>query len=117
MQINQREHKTLKILHQIEERRQPLRITSLLHLPIRPDLRGRQLNLLAIDSGNKLLFPDLVGFGPVLVLALHDPALEDYSLHLVDDGLGDVDYRGVRERGTLLADQLVALVLGVVVVF
>lgn len=99
MQINQREHKTLKILHQIEERRQPLRITSLLHLPIRPDLRGRQLNLLAIDPGNKLLFPDLVGFGPVLVLAFHDPALEDYSPHLVDDGLGDVDYNWGKDRG------------------
>jgi hypothetical protein len=58
-----------------------------LYLAIRANLGGGEVDLFSIDSGYKLLLADLIGFGPVFILAFHDTALLNDPLHFINDGL------------------------------
>ena len=105
MQVHQREHEALDVLHQVEEDDQSLGVCRFLHVRERPDLRCPQAEFLFAHPDVYLLLSDFVGFGPILVAFFHYPTLKNDPLHLVDDCL---------RYEHLLADEGVAFVLRVV---
>lgn len=107
MQVDQGKNEAFQVLHEVEEGGEAVGVLGLLHLCVGADLRGLQSDLACAHAHHQLLLADLVGLGPLLILAVQDAALEHDLAHLVDDRL--------RDEG-LLADELVALVLRVVVV-
>lgn len=107
MQVDQGKNEAFQVLHQVEEHCEAVGIFGLLHFCVGTDLGGLQTHLLRAHTHHQFLLADLVRLGPLLVLAVQNSALQHDLAHLVDDRL--------RDEG-LFADELVALVLGVVVI-
>jgi len=92
-------------LNKIVEDAKAFRIGTGLNVNERSDLGSREGNVLVPHDNLELLAPHPIGFGPVVVVLLHDLALGDYTAALTQNGGSEVD---------LLADNGVVFVVGVV---
>lgn len=105
VQRDQRENEALEILHQVVEASQAFRVVAGVHVGQRADFRGAERDLLVADAHFELLGAHSIRRRPGLVVLLHDLAVLDYSLQLLDHALVHVD---------LLLDDPVVLVVAVV---
>lgn len=91
MEIDKWEDETFKILNEVEESSETLRVIGFLDLSIGAYLRGGEIDFFITDSACELLFSNFIRFGPVLILTAHNSAIQNDSFDFVDDSLGDED--------------------------
>lgn len=87
MEVDQREYKALEILNQVKEDSKSVGVVRFLDFTVGTNFGCGEVDLFPVDASNKLLFSDFVRFGPVLIVTIHDAAVEDDSFHFVNDGL------------------------------
>ena len=114
VKVDQWEDEAFQILNKVKKDGQSIGIVGFLDFAVRANFGGGKVDLFSVYSGDKLLFSDLVWFGPILIIAVHDSAVQNDPLHFFDDSLRDINW--INHKITLFSDELIAFVLGVVMV-
>ena len=86
---HEREDKALEVLHDVVEGAEAVGVVAALDVDEGANFGGGEGHMFGVADNFELLAADLVGLGPVGVIAVEHAAIVDDALHFGDDSVAD----------------------------